>query len=109
MSENCPDLVTSGKRDMSDELIERLARAGVGDVLTDDAHRAAYASDASLYRVVARGVGRPRSGDEVAATLEVCRAIGVPITARGAGTSVAGNAIGRGVVLDFSRHLDKVL
>ncbi len=91
------------------DLVGRLHRAGVGDVLVDAAHRAAYASDASLYRVVPQAVVRPRSDDEVAATLEVCRALGVPITARGAGTSVAGNAIGPGVVLDFSRHLDRVL
>ncbi|WP_432993799.1 FAD-binding and (Fe-S)-binding domain-containing protein [Dactylosporangium sp. CA-233914] len=100
-------------RDMTgetpDDLLARLARAGVGDVLVDDAHRAAYASDASLYRVVPRAVVRPRSDEEVAATLEVCRALGVPVTARGAGTSVAGNAIGPGVVLDFSRHMDRVL
>ncbi|WP_344619382.1 FAD-binding and (Fe-S)-binding domain-containing protein [Dactylosporangium salmoneum] len=92
-----------------DDLVARLSRAGVSDVLTDAAHRAAYGSDASLYRVVPRAVVRPRSEDDVAATLEVCRTLGVPITARGAGTSVAGNAIGPGVLLDFSRHLDKVL
>ncbi|MEU7869098.1 FAD-linked oxidase C-terminal domain-containing protein [Dactylosporangium sp. NPDC049140] len=95
--------------DIADDLVTRLGRAGVGDVLTDAAHRSAYASDASLYRVVPKAIVRPRSEEEVAATLEVCRALGVPITARGAGTSVAGNAIGRGVVLDFSRYLDKVL
>ncbi|WP_433061807.1 FAD-binding and (Fe-S)-binding domain-containing protein [Dactylosporangium sp. CS-033363] len=95
--------------DIADDLVARLARAGVGDVLTDAAHRSAYGSDASLYRIVPRAIVRPRSDDEVAATLEVCRALGVPITARGAGTSVAGNAIGPGVVLDFSRHMDKVL
>ncbi|MFG2040501.1 FAD-binding and (Fe-S)-binding domain-containing protein [Dactylosporangium sp. NPDC048998] len=92
-----------------DDLVGRLSRAGVGDVLADAAHRSAYASDASLYRVVPRAVVRPRSDDDVAATFEVCRALGVPITARGAGTSVAGNAIGRGVVLDFSRYLNRVL
>ena len=46
---------------------------------------------------------------EVAAALDVCRAYGVPLTVRGAGTSVAGNAIGTGVVLDLSRHLDRLL
>ncbi|GIE94151.1 FAD-binding and (Fe-S)-binding domain-containing protein [Paractinoplanes rishiriensis] len=92
-----------------EDLIRRLGTAGVGDVLADAAHRSAYASDASLYRVVPLAVVRPRSADEVAATLEVCRTAGVPITARGAGTSVAGNAIGRGVVIDFSRHLNRVL
>ncbi|MEV6348975.1 FAD-binding and (Fe-S)-binding domain-containing protein [Actinoplanes sp. NPDC051851] len=90
-------------------LVESLHRAGVTDVLTDAAHRAAYASDASLYRVVPQAIVRPRSDEDVLATLEVCRTLGIPITARGAGTSVAGNAIGPGVVLDFSRHMNRVL
>jgi FAD/FMN-containing dehydrogenase/Fe-S oxidoreductase len=91
------------------DLITRLRKAGVGDVLVDDANRSAYASDASLYRVVPRAIVRPRAEDEVAATLAVCRELGVPITARGAGTSIAGNAIGPGVVVDFSRHMNRVL
>jgi FAD/FMN-containing dehydrogenase/Fe-S oxidoreductase len=91
------------------DLTSRLRTAGVGDILVDDAHRSAYGSDASLYRVVPRAIVRPRSYDEVAATLAVCRDLGVPITARGAGTSIAGNAIGPGVVVDFSRHLNRVL
>ncbi|MEV4701891.1 FAD-linked oxidase C-terminal domain-containing protein [Actinoplanes sp. NPDC049316] len=91
------------------DLAVRLRRAGVGDVLDDATNRSMYASDASLYRVVPRAVVRPRSEDEVAATLAVCRELGVPLTARGAGTSVAGNAIGPGVVLDFSRYLNRVL
>ncbi|WUA11993.1 FAD-binding protein [Nocardia sp. NBC_01377] len=86
-----------------------MARAGVGDVLTSAADRSAYSSDASLYRVVPRAIVRPRHEDEVAATLDVCRALGVPVTARGAGTSVAGNAVGAGVVIDFSRHMNEVL
>ncbi|MEV0895665.1 FAD-linked oxidase C-terminal domain-containing protein [Actinoplanes sp. NPDC049802] len=90
-------------------LVENLRRAGVTDVLTDAAHRSAYASDASLYRIVPQAIVRPRADDDVLATLEVCRTLGVPITARGAGTSVAGNAIGPGVVLDFSRHMNRVL
>jgi FAD/FMN-containing dehydrogenase len=91
------------------ELVRRLRRAGIGDVLDDATNRSMYASDASLYRVVPQAVVRPRSDDEVAAALSVSRELGVPVTARGAGTSVAGNAIGPGVVLDFSRHLNKVL
>ncbi|MGY1857177.1 FAD-binding and (Fe-S)-binding domain-containing protein [Modestobacter sp. SYSU DS0290] len=91
------------------ELGSALGRAGVSDVLTDATYRAAYSADASLYRVVPQAVVRPRHEDDVAATLQVCRDLGVPLTARGAGTSVAGNAIGPGVVLDLSRHLDRVL
>ena len=68
-----------------------------------------YASDASLYRIPPLAVVRPRGVDDVAAALAVARETGVPVTSRGAGTSVAGNAVGRGVVLDFSRHMNRVL
>jgi hypothetical protein len=90
-------------------LADALARAGVADVLCDDGSRARYSSDASLYRVVPTAVVRPRDADEVEATLDVARLHGVPVVARGVGTSVAGNAISTGIVLDFSRHMDAVL
>ncbi|MCL2534905.1 MAG: FAD-binding oxidoreductase, partial [Nocardiaceae bacterium] len=88
---------------------DALRRAGVRDVRDDGTTRALYSSDASLYRVPPTTVVFPRAVDEVATVLDVCRSEGVPITARGAGTSVAGNAVGPGVVLDFSRYLGRVL
>src|SRR4051812_40824273 len=91
------------------ELLESLRAAGVADVDDSGLARALYSSDASLYRVLPRAVVRPRHVDEIVATLEVCRALGVPLTARGAGTSIAGNAVGAGVVLDTSRHLSRVI
>ena len=51
----------------------------------------------------------PRTVDETAAALDVARSLEVPINARGAGTSVAGNAVRPGIVLDFSRHMNRVL
>ena len=91
------------------DLLSALRRAGVADVDGSGLARALYSSDASLYRVLPRVVVRPRHVDEIEATLGVCRALGVPLTARGAGTSIAGNAVGPGVVLDTSRHLHRVL
>ena len=85
-----------------------LRREGL-DILDDDGARAAFSSDASLYRVPPLAVVRPRDAGEVAAVLAACREDGVPVTARGGGTSVAGNAIGPGVVLDFSRHMNRIL
>ena len=93
----------------AETLAGRLTAAGVDDVRTDGTTRAIYSSDASLYRVPPLLVAAPRNADEVAAVLAVCRAEGVPLTARGAGTSIAGNAVGTGVVLDFSRHMNRVL
>jgi FAD/FMN-containing dehydrogenase/Fe-S oxidoreductase len=98
---------TSG--DAGPELVEALRRAGMAEIDDSGLARALYSSDASLYRVLPRAVVRPRHTDEIVATLEVCRTLGVPLTARGAGTSIAGNAVGPGVVLDTSRHLSRVL
>jgi FAD/FMN-containing dehydrogenase/Fe-S oxidoreductase len=86
-----------------------LRSAGVAEVDTATRRRAEYSSDASNYRVVPGAVVFPRHAEDVVATLDVCRRLGVPLTSRGAGTSIAGNAVGSGVVLDFSRHLDRVL
>lgn len=90
-------------------LADALARAGVGDVLSDHASRAHYSSDASLYRLVPAVVVRPRDAGEVAATMDVARTYGVPIVPRGGGTSVAGNAISTGVVMDFSKHMNQIV
>ena len=90
------------------DVVAALQRAGL-EVRSDAGTIGMYSSDASLYRIPPLAVVRPRHTDEVAAALEVARATGVPLTSRGAGTSVAGNAVGRGIVLDFSRHLNRVL
>src|SRR5215218_173253 len=90
------------------DLVDSLRRAGLTDVDDSGLARALYSSDASLYRVLPRAVVRPRHVDEIVTTLEVCRSLGVPITARGGGTSIAGNAVGPGVVLDTSRYLTRI-
>ncbi|MBB2924649.1 FAD-binding and (Fe-S)-binding domain-containing protein [Cellulomonas cellasea] len=85
-------------------------RSALGDAVDDSSRRRAeYSTDASNYRVVPQVVVFPRDTDDVLAALEVTRAAGVPLTSRGGGTSVAGNAVGTGVVLDFSRHVNRVL
>ena len=71
--------------------------------------RAEYSADASIYRRVPLGVVFPRDADDVVAAVAACRRHGVPVTARGGGTSIAGQAVGPGVVLDCSRHLTRVL
>ncbi|CAL9528607.1 putative protein [Actinosynnema sp. ALI-1.44] len=89
--------------------VERLRVAVDGDVLADPATRALYSVDASNYRHVPRVVVRPRTVDAVVAAVGVAAEFGVPITNRGAGTSVAGNSAGSGLVIDFSRYLDRVI
>ena len=93
---------------MSD-LAAALRRHGVRDVDDSTLARAMYSTDASLYRVVPSVVVRPRHVDEIVAAHAVAREHGVPLTMRGAGTSIAGNAVGTGIVVDTSRHLNRVL
>ena len=93
---------------LMNDVVAALEKAGL-EVRADAGTRGMYSSDASLYRIPPLAVVRPRDVDEVAAALAVARTTGVPLTSRGAGTSVAGNAVGRGIVLDFSRHLNRVL
>ncbi|HYO39734.1 MAG TPA: FAD-binding and (Fe-S)-binding domain-containing protein [Nocardioidaceae bacterium] len=93
---------------MSD-LAQALRRAGIDDVDDSSLSRAMYATDASLYRVVPAVVVRPRDVDQLVATVAVARESGTPLTMRGAGTSIAGNAVGTGIVVDTARHLDRVL
>src|SRR5688572_8648966 len=88
-------------------VLARLSEAGIS---ADSSPRrlAEYSYDASNYRVSPLAVVFPRSTEDVVATLAVCRETGTPLISRGGGTSMAGNAIGPGVVLDFSKHLNRI-
>ncbi|MEU0674912.1 FAD-binding and (Fe-S)-binding domain-containing protein [Streptomyces sp. NPDC006172] len=91
------------------DLEHELRKAVRGDVGFDVASRALVTMDASNYRRVPIGVVAPRDAADVAAVLEVCRERGVPVVPRGGGTSIAGQATGVGVVLDFTRHMNRLL
>ncbi|MCX5091059.1 FAD-binding oxidoreductase [Streptomyces sp. NBC_00365] len=80
-----------------------------GEVAFDVTARALTTMDASNYRRVPLGVVCPRDADDVAAALSVCRAHGVPVVPRGGGTSIAGQATGTGVVLDLTRHMNRIV
>ena len=92
-----------------DGLAAELGRAVRGEVSVSGLRRAEYASDASNYRVLPQVVVCPRDVDDLLAVTAVSRERGVPLTLRGGGTSVAGNAIGTGIVVDTSVHLNRVL
>ncbi|MEU9331378.1 FAD-binding and (Fe-S)-binding domain-containing protein [Streptomyces canus] len=98
---------------MSDALARltaRLAETAPGlRVETGPGPTGPYAYDASNYRVPPQAVAFPRSTGDVVAVLRACKETGVPVTARGGGTSMAGNAVGPGVVLDFSRYMNRIL
>ena len=79
------------------------------DVDASSGTRARYSSDAGLTRIPPLAVAFPRTPEQALAAFDLARAHGVPLTARGGGTSCASNAIGPGLVLDFSRHMNRVI
>lgn len=91
------------------DIAQALRAAMHGEVDFSFRRRAEYSSDASNYRVVPQVVAFPRDTGDIEAVAEVSRQTGTPLTTRGAGTSIAGNAVGPGIVLDTSRHLGRIL
>ena len=79
------------------------------DVDSSVGTRARYSSDAGLTRIPPLAVAFPRAPEQAVAAFHLARAHGVPLTARGGGTSCASNAIGPGLVLDFSRYMNRVI
>ncbi|MEO9191330.1 MAG: FAD-binding oxidoreductase, partial [Acetobacteraceae bacterium] len=90
-------------------LASRLAHDVRGEVLFDAASRGRYATDASIYQVEPVGVVVPATIEDVTATLAIAREVGVPVLARGGGTSQCGQTVNRAIVLDYSKHLRRVL
>jgi len=96
-----PTTVTSLERELK-------ARVG-GEVRFDETARTLYATDASPYEIRPLGVVLPRSLDDVRATVAVANRLGVPVLPRGGGTSLAGQTVGRALVVDVSKYLTRVL
>jgi len=95
--------------DASEELRRRLIAETGGEAFFDAAGRGRYATDASAYQLVPLGVFVPRSEDDVATAITICRELKVPITPRGAGTSEAGQALAAALVIDCSKHLNQIV
>src|SRR5438067_13113474 len=91
-----------------DSLVRYLRRHVAGEVRFDDTSRRLYATDASHYTVEPLGVVIPKTADDLAVTVQIAAELSVPITARGGGTSLSGQSIGPGVVLDCSKYLNRV-
>lgn len=96
------------KGGISKELQLDLKKAGL-IFKTDQITRHLYSTDSSIYQVMPLGVVWPREASEVSAILEIAQKNGVPVLPRGGGTSLAGQAIGEALILDFSRHMDQIL
>jgi FAD/FMN-containing dehydrogenase/Fe-S oxidoreductase len=92
-----------------DSLARYLRRHIEGEVRFDATSRKLYSTDASIYQIEPLGVVIPRTVADVLATVQVAAETGTPITARGGGTSLSGQSIGPGIVLDCSKYLNRIL
>ncbi|GAB4501343.1 MAG: FAD-binding and (Fe-S)-binding domain-containing protein [Anaerolineales bacterium] len=80
-----------------------------GELRADAASRLLYSTDASLYQIEPLGVAIPKNQDDLQAVVELAARRQIPILARGSGSSLAGQAIGPALILDTSRHLDRII
>ena len=80
-----------------------------GDVRCDDVFLELYSTDASIYQIRPLGIVRPRSTEDVAACLRYCSQNQIPLHPRGAGSGLAGESLGAGLVLDCSTYLRSIL
>jgi FAD/FMN-containing dehydrogenase/Fe-S oxidoreductase len=90
--------------------LEQALRAVVaGEVRFDRISRALYSTDASVYQIEPLGVVVARSADDIVQTVRLCHEFRCPLTLRGGGTSQAGQAVGAGLILDTSKHVNRIL
>ncbi|GAA1176709.1 FAD-binding and (Fe-S)-binding domain-containing protein [Ornithinimicrobium humiphilum] len=107
MTTTAPPPAAPGTTDVSD--LERELREAVeGEVGFDDYTRHLFSRDASMYTLMPVAVVYPRSTADVAAAVRIAARHGIPVTARGAGTSLAGQTTGEGLILDLSRHMRQI-
>jgi FAD/FMN-containing dehydrogenase/Fe-S oxidoreductase len=94
------------RRDLG--LERELSKAVEGEVRFDAFTRGRYATDASIYQIMPIGVVFPKSPSDIEASLKIAREHGIPVIARGGGTSQNGQPIGAGLILDCSRHFNAI-
>ena len=79
------------------------------EIQTDSLHKIAYATDASVYREIPYGVAYPKNEDDIVELIHEARRRGTNLIARAGGTSIAGQVVGNGIVVDISRHMNRIL
>ena len=100
-------LVVNWRPVMSIAAQQRIRASGC-DVRFDDLTRQLYATDASIYQIEPLGVAFPNAAQEASAVIKAAADENISVTPRGAGTSLVGNAVGEGLIVDFSRHNRKI-
>jgi len=94
---------------LSPDFINELRKHFTGDLRFDPASRILYSTDASMYQIEPLGVAIPKTQDDLQSAMELAAKYKIPILPRGAGTSLAGQAVGHSLILECSRWLDSII
>ena len=100
-------MITASTQDSS--LAKRLQRETTAEVLFDEFSRGLYSTDASIYQIKPLGVVVPKTEEDVLATISIANDTGVSVTMRGGGTSQCGQTVGDGIIIDVSKHLNRLI
>jgi len=96
-------------REKCEQVAADLAEVVRGDVFADILHRAAYSTDASIYRIVPICIVAPRDTNDIVTVVKYAAAMGIPVVARGAGSGLAGEALCSGIVFDMTRYMNRII
>lgn len=102
-------IINTGFTKGDSALAQRLARELEGEVLFDAFSRGRYSTDASHYQIEPLGVVVAKTEQDVRTAMEIAAELGIPVLPRGGGTSQCGQTIGEALVIDVSKHLNKVI
>ena len=80
-----------------------------GEFRSDQATRILYSTDASMYEMHPLGVAFPKNVEDVLVAVKTANELGIPIVARGGGTGLAGQTVGTGLIIDFSKYMNEVI
>ena len=94
---------------MTQEKLSILAASLTGELYTDDTHRILYATDASVYREMPLAVAHPKTDEDLSQLIHFANKQGASLIPRAAGTSLAGQCVGEGIVVDISKYFTKIL
>jgi FAD/FMN-containing dehydrogenase/Fe-S oxidoreductase len=94
---------------LSPDFIAELRKYFAGEIRLDPASRTLYSTDASIYQIEPLGVALPKTQEALIAAVELAAKYQIPVLPRGAGSSLAGQAIGPALILDCSRYLDQII
>jgi FAD/FMN-containing dehydrogenase/Fe-S oxidoreductase len=95
--------------DITPEFIAELSNSISGEVKTDPITRVLYSTDASIHQIEPLGVVFPRNGEELRDVVRLCHQYRIPLIPRGSGSSLAGQVVGKGLVIDCSRYINQLI